>query len=283
MSGDDWGVLKIFPDDLSAQLVASELRAEGIESQIFTDDAGGAIPALQMTQGVRLFVKQEDWKRACEVLAAVELEIQPETKPAPIKEGTPPASRIESWVMHVLFFLIGIVVAFSISGIAFFYHLRHEHRYSGVVYHDHDGNGINDEIAHYKRGTLITVERDRNQDGRMDAWFYYQRGFVVHAEADDDFDGRTDVWRTFDPFGNLLEQKQDVDGDGKADVIWKTRFDVLYEAVWFAKNSDTIQKKQVFAQGIKREEWIDENGDGEFDLKIFFDNRENEIRRERLK
>jgi hypothetical protein len=74
MSRDDLIVLKIFPDEMSAQLVATELRAEGIESQIFSDDAGGAIPPLQTTQGVRLFVKKEDAERAGTILLALERE-----------------------------------------------------------------------------------------------------------------------------------------------------------------------------------------------------------------
>ncbi len=68
MNDNDLVVLKIFPDEISAQLAATELSAEGIESQIFSDDAGGAIPALQTTQGVRLVVRKVDEQKARDLL-----------------------------------------------------------------------------------------------------------------------------------------------------------------------------------------------------------------------
>jgi hypothetical protein len=76
MNDEKLVVLKIFPDEMSAQLVATELSAEGIESQVFSDDAGGAIPALQTTQGVRLMIRKEDEQKARELLLAMKQEGQ---------------------------------------------------------------------------------------------------------------------------------------------------------------------------------------------------------------
>jgi hypothetical protein len=61
-----------FPDDLSAQLAASRLRAEGIEYLLIADDAGSTYPSFQMVHGVRLLVAEEDEEAAREALEAVE-------------------------------------------------------------------------------------------------------------------------------------------------------------------------------------------------------------------
>lgn len=57
-----------FSDDLSAQLVASRLRASGIEPTLISDDAGSTYPSLQMVRGVRVLVAQEDEEEALEIL-----------------------------------------------------------------------------------------------------------------------------------------------------------------------------------------------------------------------
>jgi hypothetical protein len=57
-----------FPDDLSAQLAASRLRASGIEPTLISDDAGATYPSLQMVRGVRVLVAEEDEEAALEVL-----------------------------------------------------------------------------------------------------------------------------------------------------------------------------------------------------------------------
>jgi hypothetical protein len=60
-----------FPDDLSAQLAASRLRAEDIEYILIADDAGSTYPNFQMVHGVRLLVAEEDEEAAREALEAV--------------------------------------------------------------------------------------------------------------------------------------------------------------------------------------------------------------------
>lgn len=72
---DDRGVrveIARFPDDLTAQLVASRLRASGIEPTLISDDAGATYPSLQMVRGVRVLVAEEDEEAALEILEDVE-------------------------------------------------------------------------------------------------------------------------------------------------------------------------------------------------------------------
>jgi hypothetical protein len=50
-------------------MAAGLLEAEGIQTFISADDAGGAYPPLQYVRGVRLIVFQEDERRAREILS----------------------------------------------------------------------------------------------------------------------------------------------------------------------------------------------------------------------
>ena len=51
-----------------AEIARGFLQSNGIAATVFTDDCGGTRPHLQLTEGVRLMVKQEDMKTALEML-----------------------------------------------------------------------------------------------------------------------------------------------------------------------------------------------------------------------
>ncbi|MDI6808918.1 MAG: DUF2007 domain-containing protein [Candidatus Eisenbacteria bacterium] len=75
---DDLVVIKIFPNDVLAQVAASFLEANGIQAVVSTDDAGGAYPFLQGYSGVRLMVRKSDEDIARELLEQVgESEAEP--------------------------------------------------------------------------------------------------------------------------------------------------------------------------------------------------------------
>ncbi len=63
-------VVKTFPNRILAGLAASLLEAEGIQTFILSDDAGGAYPMLQFIRGVQLLVAPEDEARARDILEA---------------------------------------------------------------------------------------------------------------------------------------------------------------------------------------------------------------------
>ena len=69
---DDRDLVEVgtFAATIDAELAASLLDAEGIESMTLADDAGGAFPFFQATRGVRLLVRAEDETRAKEILEA---------------------------------------------------------------------------------------------------------------------------------------------------------------------------------------------------------------------
>jgi hypothetical protein len=63
-------VAKTFPNEFEAERAKGILEENGIESFVQRDDAGGMEPPLQLTEGVKLIVLEEDLQRAKEILEA---------------------------------------------------------------------------------------------------------------------------------------------------------------------------------------------------------------------
>jgi Putative prokaryotic signal transducing protein len=61
-------VLRTFANELEAQLAQAVLDAHGIPSAVVRDDAGGAMPWLQLLHPVRLVVRGEDAVEAARLL-----------------------------------------------------------------------------------------------------------------------------------------------------------------------------------------------------------------------
>ena len=57
------------PSAIEAQLIVGMLEANGIAAATSSDDAGGFDPQLQLTQGVRVLVADEDEPRARQLIA----------------------------------------------------------------------------------------------------------------------------------------------------------------------------------------------------------------------
>ena len=68
MSHDDLVVVRTFSNVINAEVAKSALDAIGLESMIRSDDAGGVQPGLWPARGVELLVREEDRKRAEEIL-----------------------------------------------------------------------------------------------------------------------------------------------------------------------------------------------------------------------
>ena len=60
MKSEDSVVIARFVDRMEAELAAARLRSDGIEPVLLMDDGGGAIPALDLTRGIRLAVAPEN-------------------------------------------------------------------------------------------------------------------------------------------------------------------------------------------------------------------------------
>ncbi len=61
--------LKIFNTRIEAEVLRSLLESSGIKSCILSDDAGSMYPSQASINGVRLMVRDEDFKTASELLA----------------------------------------------------------------------------------------------------------------------------------------------------------------------------------------------------------------------
>jgi hypothetical protein len=57
-----------YVDELSAQIAAMALEANGVPAQVSADNAGGALPSMAFVYPIRLLVREEDEKLARELL-----------------------------------------------------------------------------------------------------------------------------------------------------------------------------------------------------------------------
>ncbi len=65
-------VLRVFDNELEAQMAQQWLQDAGVATFIFKDDGGGTEPHLQRTNGVRLVLNSADAERAEDILQALE-------------------------------------------------------------------------------------------------------------------------------------------------------------------------------------------------------------------
>jgi hypothetical protein len=65
---DELVPVRTFDNRMDADMAKDLLQAQGIQSYISGDDAEGIVPALQLTQGVRLIVRERDLARARQTL-----------------------------------------------------------------------------------------------------------------------------------------------------------------------------------------------------------------------
>ena len=63
-------VVATFSTQLEADLAWARLEAEGVPCTVFSDDAGGAFPMLQVTRGVKVLVASDNEARAREILGS---------------------------------------------------------------------------------------------------------------------------------------------------------------------------------------------------------------------
>ncbi len=68
MSDSELVVVATFLNPIAAELAQGALKAQGIDSMVSADDAGGVRPSLWMG-GVRLLVRAEDARRAKIIIA----------------------------------------------------------------------------------------------------------------------------------------------------------------------------------------------------------------------
>lgn len=181
-------------------------------------------------------------------------------------------------------FLAGIILgcALGVSGTWLYSYLNTEvFSYTDTYDYNHDGE--DDTYLYYEHGRLVAASEDRNFDGRKDIWHSYDnRGVIERSKADDSFDGDIDAWYEYSN-GVVSIRRMDLDHNNKIDLIEEYRFGLLEKQKWFGVNSSKIRRLCFFERGIKREEHLDQDNDGEIDTVVYFDRYERQGRKEKLK
>ncbi len=67
-TGQEQVVIERFENEVDAEIAKAHLESEGIDASIVKDDAGGMLPSLQQSAGVRLLVDAGRAIRAKEIL-----------------------------------------------------------------------------------------------------------------------------------------------------------------------------------------------------------------------
>ena len=66
-------IVKVFMNDIEAILAKEQLESEGIKCYIMSDNYGGMMPALNLSEGVKLIVNEYNYEKAVEVLKAMDM------------------------------------------------------------------------------------------------------------------------------------------------------------------------------------------------------------------
>lgn len=66
-------IVKVFINEIEAQLAKEQLVSEGIKCFIMSDNYGGMMPSLNLTGGVKLIVNEYNLERAIEILKAMDM------------------------------------------------------------------------------------------------------------------------------------------------------------------------------------------------------------------
>jgi hypothetical protein len=270
MNPDESVVLRTYAGEALASIAASRLESEGIEAIIQKDDVGGAYPALQMSRGVRLLVKPEDVSRAEEILTEIEAEDTGEVEQPEPEEDR---KRTKSNPIALIgVFLLGLIIGHFLEPAL----ILVPRNYTGVIKQIRNEQGKPGRFSHYEDGQLTHAEEDRNYDGKPDAWYKYRKGGISTGTLDDNFDGKPDVWITYKNEFNYT-MKVDTDFDGKPDATIYYVNGLKQRVDWYPNDSPIIERRQLFEHEVLKEELVDTDQDGIFDLRITYDRYERPI------
>lgn len=252
--------------------VKSILESEGIEYYCKGEGSQQSLP-------VQIQVDEKDEEEAREILKQMESELSEgdvKNKYAKEVKDTVAGKHTSKGLIKGIF--IGIFISVAVF---LLYDHRQKH-FSGVVEYDLNNDSKPDSFYHYENGELIKEEEDRNFDGKIDLWYFYKAGYLDRGESDDDFDGKVDTWYYFKN-RQLIRIETDTNFDSKPEIISHFKNGIRTEEVWYHETSRVPWKKALFVNGLKQEEYIDQDYDGEFDIKIVYNSSERPIKIIQLK
>jgi hypothetical protein len=256
-----------------ADLALLHLQSEGITAVIQSDDCGGMRPGLHTASGLHILVSVSDREKAEEILSRFEKNLDgPEGRPEPSSGSKRTVSWWIFWISLLGGFIAGVITGvIAVEAYSYLKYLNSVY-YHGTEEIDTDADFKTDLWYHYSKGRLSMVESDRNRDEKPDDWRRFSPKNIYNStyESDNNFDGAVDNWVY------IIEElpvfsKTDTDFNGKPDALAYYTNGVIYRIDLYPNESKYIERKQLFANGILKEEYIDDTQDGIFDRKIEYD------------
>lgn len=244
---------------VDADLAAGQLRAQGIECEIRTDDCAGMYPSMGVIQ---LLVAPGDAEDARRMLREAAPPPPMLTCPGEAKVAPPP---------RVLRFNFGLLVGVTVGVLIHISYSRMWELRDINSHYDYDGDGLSESVQYWKMGKLVEERWDRNRDERPDAWSYYSNGLQIASEADDNFDRKPDCSHSYSKRQLIASSMHDTDFNGVPDVTVIYTNGLVLRMDWGPNGSKIIMLRQVYRHGWLEEELRDQNGDGLFDVSILFD------------
>jgi hypothetical protein len=166
-------------------------------------------------------------------------------------------------------FSLGLMIGVLIAGAGFFYYSYSRNNRSGIIEYDQNSDSRADLFYKYEKGLLIEVDQDRNFDGKIDHWTEFESDLPVRGESDDNFDGLVDT-RVFYENGLIDRVEIDANLDSEPEIIEYYTNDVLDEIVYFHERTHKRWKEVKYEAGVIKEELIDTDHDGDFDLRNIY-------------
>ena len=230
---------------------------------------------------VEIQVDEKDAEKAKDLLSQIEQGEFKLSETDAIDDHTEQSEYSPAKKYKVKGLLMGFTIGIFVSAIAFYLYDYREKHFSGVLKYDRNRDLKPDLFYTYKNGTVVSEEEDRNFDGKIDLWIFYKDGNIDRAQSDNNFDGRVDTWYYYKN-GVATRVEIDTNFDNKPEIIEECTNGVLSAMSWYHESSRNLWKKAYYVGGIKKEEYIDKDYDGSFDIKIIYDSSERVIRTDSL-
>lgn len=241
--------VKTYSNLAEAGFAHSLIEAAGIPAFI-ADEQSFSLGYPVNAIGIRVQVEEADYERALHVLAegpdaaAAPADIRP---PVPSLAEPPPKRGM--WPVGLF---IAIAAGAAVLALAM--------KWRQVQ-----------EKTQADRSDARRYEYDNNHDGTFDNFAYYDGDHILRMETDLNFDGRIDDWWYFDRAGVVERQESDTDFDGKPDLFTTFEYGVQRSTDVRPGDSKIVIRRWLFKHGVLNEERVDENADGKFDYRRFFD------------
>ena len=179
-------------------------------------------------------------------------------------------------------FFLGLLIGIVLAGAGFYYHSYITKKRSGVIEYDQNFDSKHDLFYRYENGALIQIDQDRNFDGKIDNLKHFKNDLAVGGESDNNFDGQFET-KIF--FKNGLVDRVEIDANlnSEPEILEYYTNDVLDEVIWFHERNNIPWREAKYEGGIIKEELIDTDYNGDFDIKIIYNSSGRLIRTENLK